>query len=81
MVPKSYPRYVTGYMDFDDDGVCECLSLAGQTFTPVEGESEEALCERAMRETGKADHDLMLVHFVKSGPDGGLAPGFERFAK
>jgi hypothetical protein len=74
-----YPRYVLGLMDYDDSGYPARLEIAGRTLAPLVGELEDVFVERAKQETG-TEH-LVLVQFVKPGPHGGLAPGFERFAK
>jgi len=67
-------------MDYDERGKCAGLTIRGQRFTPLAGETEDDLCARAAKETGTTD-ELMLVQLVHSGPNGGLAPGFERFGK
>jgi len=78
--PQRLPTYGQAIMDFDDDGTFAALEMDGRTFTTRSGESEDELCERAMRELGPRDCQLLLIRLVKAGPNGGLAPGFERFA-
>jgi hypothetical protein len=79
--PVAPQRYVVAMMDYDEQGVCAELTLGDRLFTPITGETEEELCARAVQEAGVADHQILLVQLVRAGPNGGLAPGFERFAK
>jgi hypothetical protein len=67
-------------MHYDDLGHPAKLDLQARTFAPLPGESEDDLCARAMKDVGSSDN-LILIQLVKPGPDGGIAPGFERFAK
>ena len=78
--PAGLPKYVQGVMHYDDYGHPAKLELQRQAFAPMPGESEDDLCTRAMKAVGSADN-LILIQLVKPGPNGGLAPGFERFAK
>ena len=80
MPATSYLPYVMGLMHFGDGGRCSKLKLVDQVFTPQAGETEEQLRDRAMLETDKADHNLILVRFVRA-ENGKPAPGFERFAR
>ena len=78
--PQRRPNYVQAIMDFDDHGICATLEMDGRTFTPLPGESEDEPCDRAKQEAGHSDCQVLLIQLVKAGPNGALAPGFERFA-
>lgn len=80
ILPSARPKYVRGIMHCDDHGNPANVELCGRSFSPLPGESEDDLCTRAMTDVASTDR-LMLIQLVKSGPNGGLAPGFERFAK
>jgi hypothetical protein len=79
----------SSYVSYDDEGQCAKVEIYGAdkkallgSFPAQPGESTEAVCERAYAAVGRQPDDgVIVIYFVKAGPNGGLAPGFERFAK
>jgi len=80
ILAPSSATFVVGLMSYDESGNPAELKLRDRPFPALPGETEDDLCARAMSEIGGQDA-LMLIQFVPAGPNGGLAPGFERFAK
>jgi len=78
----------SSYVSYDDEGRCAKVDVYGAgkreplgSFLAHRGESTEAVCARAYAAVGRQPEDgVIVIHFVKAGPNGGLAPGFERFA-
>lgn len=85
--PADDRPWAWGVMDYDEYGNNPVLQLSAdyrserKMFTGLPGESEDELCERAMQEMTLGDRNLLLHHVVRPAAHGGLAPGFERFAK
>jgi hypothetical protein len=79
----------SSYVSYDDEGQCAKVVVYGAgnrtllgSFPAQQGESAEAVCARAYAAVGRQPDDgVIVIHFVKAGPNGGPAPGFERFAK
>ncbi len=76
--PAEPPKCVIGHVDYDDYGNPASLEMCERTLAPLPGESEEAMCARAIEACGPFDH-VIWVSYVKA-KDGRPAPGFERFA-
>jgi hypothetical protein len=79
-------RQGSGSANYDDYGIVAEVELRDRTyedlgtFTPSNGEEEEVLIDRVFATVGSPEHRI-VIQVVKPGPNGGLAPGFERFAK
>jgi hypothetical protein len=89
-MPASKTVYrFSSYVSYDDEGQCAKVDVYGAlnrtllgSFPAQAGEPTEAVCARAYAAVGRQPGDsVIVVHFVKAGPNGGLAPGFERFAE
>jgi hypothetical protein len=68
-------------MDYDELGRASEFRIDDRVFTPSPGETEDELRKRGIAETDNVDSWVMVIQYVRAGPNGGLAPGFERFAK
>lgn len=88
-MPESKTVYrFSSYVSYDDEGRCAEVVVYGVgkreplgSFLAQPGETTEAVCARAYSAVGRQPNDgVIVIHFVKAGPNGGLAPGFERFA-
>ena len=79
--PPILQKRVLAFMDYDEHGFASEFRIDDRVFTPSPGETEDELRKRGIAETGNADSFVMAIRYVRAGPNGGLAPGFERFAK
>jgi hypothetical protein len=89
IVPPTITVYrFSSAIHYDDQGQCAELivyakdsALLGR-FPAQAGESTEDLCARAYAAVGRQPDDGVIErHLIRAGPNGGMAPGFERFAK
>lgn len=80
----------SSFVSYDDEGHTAKVVVYGAanrtllgSFPAQPGESTEAKCVRAYAAVGyQSDMDGVIErHMVHADPNGGFAPGFERFAK